>query len=361
MKICALCSYPRATGFTAGLSRLFLRGLQAGGATVDQIDLTAVDIRHCLGCYHCWLVEPGRCVHADDMRGIVDRFGAADAAVFISPLNSYSVNSWLKVFMDRTLAFSKEGFVETPRGLIRNSLRDPDRWPRALAIMMVGAFRSIENFSGALTTLELYANGMGMDIRGRLLRPESYLLQFDLAKPKTIKTIEAAFESAGVEFASTGAIAAETEARAATPLSPDLEHFQQYSNVYWEHARALGAEAMDLTKVRDRVTRDVRVLMREMARSIDPAATARLKAVFQFDFTDIDAHYRICVSKGSCTLEERDGDRCDLRVETTSRTWADIFTRVIDARSALMKRLIVLEGDKALFSRLDRYFPPPNA
>jgi hypothetical protein len=28
-------------------------------------------------------------------------------------------------------------------------------------------------------------------------------------------------------------------------------------------------------------------------------------------------------------------------------------------RDALMSRQIVLEGDKFIFSRLDRYFPPP--
>ncbi len=361
MKLCVLKSFPRKSGFTASLTAPLIRGMRSAGAQVDEIDLCAAELRHCLGCYHCWLVKPGVCVHNDDMAAIIQRYRTADIAVFVSPLNSYSVNSWLKVFMDRTLACSKEGFVETPRGLIRNSLRTPERWPRKLAIAMVGAFRSPDNFVGALQSLNLYADGMNMRRCGSLIRPESYLLQFTLAKPKTIKVIETAFESAGVELATHGYITSATEKKAATPLSPDSTHFQQYSNVYWEHARTLGAEAMDLEKVHDRVTADVRVLMREMARSIDPAATARLRATLQFDFPDKDLHYCIAVDKGACTLEQRQSDRCDLRVTTDTTTWAGIFTRSIDARTALMDRRIQLEGDKTLFSRLDRYFPPPNS
>jgi hypothetical protein len=33
--------------------------------------------------------------------------------------------------------------------------------------------------------------------------------------------------------------------------------------------------------------------------------------------------------------------------------------RHINVRDALVNHLIELEGDKSLFSRLDRYFPPP--
>jgi len=45
---------------------------------------------------------------------------------------------------------------------------------------------------------------------------------------------------------------------------------------------------------------DPDIIMREMARSLDPKATARLRAVLQFDFPDGRRHYRLSVDKGVC-------------------------------------------------------------
>ena len=183
-------------------------------------------------------------------------------------------------------------------------MRNPERWPKKLAYLLVGAFRGEENFAGAQKTFELFAQGIDTVLCGGLIRPESYLLQFDLAKPKTIKVIETAFEQAGIELATTGEITAETAARAATPLSSDLHHFQVYANIYWEHARSLGPRALDVSAVRDLVLGDMRVLLSEMVRSVDAVATARKRFVLQFDFTDTGAHFRVSVDHGTATLAQ---------------------------------------------------------
>jgi hypothetical protein len=39
----------------------------------------------------------------------------------------------------------------------------------------------------------------------------------------------------------------------------------------------------------------------------------------------------------------------------------EIFTRQLEVREALKDRRLVLEGDKSLFTRLDRLFSPPSA
>jgi putative sterol carrier protein len=206
---------------------------------------------------------------------------------------------------------------------------------------------------------ELYSSGLNIDFCGIMIRPESYLLQFTLAKPKTVKLIETAFVKAGYELVAEGTISQAMKDQAALPLSSDQSHFQQYSNIYWEHAVAMGKDAADLEALQQRVTRDVRILMREMARSIDPVSTAKLKAVLQFDFPNKGLYYRITLIKGSCTLTEEKTDSPDLRVRCSSETWARVFMREINMREALVSHQIELEGDKSLFSRLDRYFPPP--
>ena len=81
--------------------------------------------------------------------------------------------------------------------------------------------------------------------------------------------------------------------------------------------------------------------------------------MLQFDFPDKDLHFRFAVDRGTCTMEEAASEKCDLRVVVDTVIWSKVFTRQINVREALMKKQIVLEGDKMLFTRLDRYFPPP--
>ena len=359
MKILAIMGNPRKNGYTQRLSKFFLAGLRCGAAEVDVVDLCPLQIKHCVGCYSCWLVHPGVCIHKDDMASVMEKFQAADIVVFLSPLNAFGPSSYVKVFLDRIFSYTKEGFVPTPAGLIRNTVRNPARWPNKLAYVLVGAFRGEENFAAAQKTFELFAPAIDTVMCGGIIRPESYLLQFDLAKPKTIKVIETAFEQAGIELATLGEITAETATRAATPLSSDLHHFQRYANIYWEHARSLGARALDVTAVRDLVLGDMRVLLSEMVRSVNAVATARLRFVLQFDFTDTGGRFRVSVDHGAATLEQIASEKCDLRVTTTAASWAKVFMRQINVRDALVSGEIKLEGDKSLFTRLDRYFPPP--
>ena len=64
---------------------------------------------------------------------------------------------------------------------------------------------------------------------------------------------------------------------------------------------------------------------------------------------------------GKCSVSLESGENCDLRVTVDSLIWAQVFMREINVRDALTQRKIALEGDKGLFTRLDRYFPPPVA
>ena len=108
------------------------------------------------------------------------------------------------------------------------------------------------------------------------------------------------------------------------------------------------------------VGRDPDILMREMARSIDSKATARLRAVLQFDFPDRQRHYRLTVDRGGCDLKFEPTAKPDLRVTCLTDIWVALFMRQLDVAAALRQGVLRLEGDKGLFTRLDRYFPPPS-
>ena len=359
MKLLMIKAFPRKNGFTSHCTELFMKGAREAGASLSEIDLSLCDLNHCRGCYSCWTNPSGKCVLNDDMNGLLEQFLDAETIVFSTPLNAFSVSSHLKIFLDRTFPLTMPGFEMSERGLIRNRLRFSSKWPKKMAAIVVGAFKGEENFSGIRNTFELYASGMNLTVAGIVVRPESFLLQFSLAKPKTVKTIEAAFVKAGFELTTNGCISPQILQQASLPLSSDIDHFRQYSNIYWEYAVAMGKDSEDLSMLQKRVTSDVRILMHEMARSIDPTATARLKAIFQFDFPDKAFFFTIVVDKGRCTLSEGKAASPDLRVRCSTETWANIFMNRASVRDALLSRRIELEGDKSLFLRLDRFFPPP--
>jgi multimeric flavodoxin WrbA/putative sterol carrier protein len=368
MNILLLRAYPRKNGYTHRLTELFVKGVRESGAALVDRDIATADIKPCIGCYRCWITSPGKCVFNDDMVTLQDDLLNADIIVCATPLNSFSVSSSLKAFLDRTLPLTMPCFELSPRGTVRNMLRFPAKWPKKIATIVVGAFKGDDIFSSVKAMMTHYANAVSMELCGELVRPESFLLPFTLAKPMTVKTIEAAFVRAGCELATEGRISPDTEQKAATPLSSDIPFFKKYSNIYWEHAVALGEKSWDLDLLCKEVTSDVRILMQEMARSIDPVATAKLKAVFQFEFPDKNLRFTLSVNHGVCTFLEKkteapppfgDGEAPDLKVTCSSDIWAKVFMRQINVRDALVNKQIVLEGDKFLFSRLDRYFPPP--
>ncbi|MFC1704314.1 NAD(P)H-dependent oxidoreductase [Candidatus Omnitrophota bacterium] len=359
MNVVIVRANPRKNGYTQSLTDLFIEGLRQGKAQVSEIDLTTKKINQCLGCYTCWLTTPGTCVHRDDMASIMKIFTKADIAVFSTPLYIYNISGYLKVFFDRLLPYMENKHCATPSKNIRNAIRHPSVWPRKMVYILVGAFRGLHTFAGAKKTLELFGEGLNLQLCGGLIRPESYLMPFMYLKPKTIHAVKSAFTKAGVELVTEGYIKDATMQQANKPFSESIEHFIEDSNIYWEEAQTLKEKAKDLDFMSTVVVQNPKILLSEMIRHNDPKATARVKARIQFCFTDKNAHFTIIINKGTSTLEETKTEKPDLCITTRTDIWAKIFLREISAPSALIEKKLILEGDKSLFSRFDKYFPLP--
>jgi putative NADPH-quinone reductase/putative sterol carrier protein len=362
MKVLLVRGNPRKNGFTEYLVNLFATGLREAGARVTDVDLAAEEysLQPCLGCFHCWLVTPGQCVHHDAMEKLLPVILEADALVCATPVYFFAMSSYMKIFFERAIPLTTEGLETGRMGALRNHMRDPAKWGNKTFISItVGALRARETFEPVNQTFRLIADALDMELGGQLTRPESHLLPYKLSKPMTLKRVESAFLKAGIEAGTTGKLSARTMTDAELPLSPDDQYFCTYSNIYWEHAVAMGAASTNCAKVQEQVGSDPDILMREMARSMNPKATAQLRAVLQFDFPECQRHYRFTVDKGNCELKFEPTSRPDLRVTCTKDIWVALFMRQLDVAAALRQGVIALEGDKSLFTRLGRYFPPP--
>ena len=223
-------------------------------------------INQCRGCYNCWLVTPGKCVHEDDMASVMHVFCKADIVVFATPLYSYNISGYLKTFFDRLLPYMKNEHLPAGCDGLRNAIRNEERWPQKMAYILRGCISRNTPFEGARKTLELFSEGLNLPLCGALIRPESYLLPYKYLKPKTIRTVKACFKTAGLELATKGKISDDTMKKINAPLSESVEHFLEDSNIYWKEAQALGSQAMDPDFVSDVVVRNPRILISEMVR-----------------------------------------------------------------------------------------------
>ncbi len=106
-----------------------LKGLSDGGADVEKVDLYALTIQPCRGCYAC--AKTRRCVIQDDHPALLDKVGRADVLVFATPTYWSNVSSEAKKFFDRSLAL----FEDTTFGPRR---RDP-RPSRIVLLTSCGA------------------------------------------------------------------------------------------------------------------------------------------------------------------------------------------------------------------------------
>ena len=102
MKILVLNGSPKGKASNSmALTRAFLAGTAC--TDYEQIDVSAQEISHCLGCFSCWTKTPGKCVIADDMSAILDKIILADAVIWSFPLYYYSLPGPLKTLIDRQL------------------------------------------------------------------------------------------------------------------------------------------------------------------------------------------------------------------------------------------------------------------
>jgi putative sterol carrier protein len=286
----------------------------------------------------------------------------ADLLVCATPFYFSSMSAALKTFFERAFPLFQPEVIRSGLGFYRNRTRYGERWRgKKMITLIFGAFPLSPVYTPLLDTFRYIADSIDMELGGQIVRAETSLTAYPLSKPKTLKNIHSAFVQAGREAATTGHLVPETVEAASASLSDDTERFVSYSNIYWEQATRMGRDGLDLEAVQRRVAYDVHILLREMVRMFEPRAASGLRAVLAFDFTDPSGCYQILIDRGECRLVEGSELQPDLTIQCEARVWAGIFTREIDPRIAWRDGRLELRGDKSLFSRLERLFPPAAA
>ncbi len=168
--IIALNGSPRKNGNTETVLNAFLKGAEEAGATYENIRLSSLSFKNCLGCNACH--KKGVCVLTDDLTQLFEKIAECDVLVLASPIYSMTVTAEMKGFIDRgqflwaqkfktqTLAFSEEHLQKHVGVFLSTSGQD-------LPIIFDAAFpvvRALFNDAGfSYTENVLFA---GMDVHG---------------------------------------------------------------------------------------------------------------------------------------------------------------------------------------------------
>lgn len=125
-KILILNGSPRKSGNTELLVNSFMKGATESENTVEKINLSELDIKHCVGCMQCQAKKGDPCVQKDDMKKIYSAFNDADVVIFASPLYWMHFTSKMKAVLDRLFAIAPYGVPQKETALIIASTRDDD-------------------------------------------------------------------------------------------------------------------------------------------------------------------------------------------------------------------------------------------
>lgn len=72
-------------------------------STTELIDLSALKIANCVGCFGCWTKTPGKCVIRDDAVGVYPRIAASDRVLYVSRVKYGSYDTVMKTMLERAI------------------------------------------------------------------------------------------------------------------------------------------------------------------------------------------------------------------------------------------------------------------
>lgn len=99
---------------------LDLSGLPLGD--VEYVDLSAKQIRRCMGCFGCWTKTPGRCVIRDDAVGIYPAIAASRKVLYVSRVRYGGHDVPMKTLLERAIP-TQQAFLRLHHGEIHHVQR----------------------------------------------------------------------------------------------------------------------------------------------------------------------------------------------------------------------------------------------
>jgi multimeric flavodoxin WrbA len=116
------------------IQQVLVEELETVGATAEPRVLREIEIRHCVGCFGCWVKTPGECMIDDPARDIAKAFVRSDLVVMLTPVTFGGYSYQLKKALDRIICLISPFFQ-----VIDGEVHHEKRYDRYPALMAVGS------------------------------------------------------------------------------------------------------------------------------------------------------------------------------------------------------------------------------
>lgn len=85
------------------------------GAPVKYIDLSALKIAHCMGCFGCWTKTPGKCVIRDDATQVYPYIARSEEVLYVSRIRYGGYDTVMKTMLERAIPV-QQAFIRIFKG-----------------------------------------------------------------------------------------------------------------------------------------------------------------------------------------------------------------------------------------------------
>jgi putative NADPH-quinone reductase/putative sterol carrier protein len=359
MKILALQGSPRPKKYTQMVLDKFLEGAASKGAECETVHLADKKIHPCIGCYSCWYKTPGVCIHRDDMPGLLEKLRSCDVEVWATPLYTYGMTAYMKIFMERTLPLVEPFMIEAG-GVTRHPPRYPGERAKKMVLLSVCGFPEGDHFTALVENFRLLARSGGRELAGILLRPGSESL---LAPEWLGKKGELVFQGlyrAGQELVEEGKVSAEAEEIIRQPWTQNRQGFQEQANLFWkvriEHAER-SRRGEETRPFEEAVREDIRILLGGMAVRMRRELAGDLRATIQFEVTGKQpGQWYFDIQDGICAFKEGRVDHPTLTIHSPSEVWVAVALGRMDGAKAFLEKKYTAEGDLSLLMGFKKFF-----
>ena len=242
MKILLINGSPRLERSNSlRIAKAFVEGIrEVTDAEVKQLDVSAMNIKPCKGCFGCWKVTPGKCVQTgDDMEQAIEDFKAADILLWSFPLYAYEMPGTLKVFLDRLNPLNKPYVLDRFDGNgcgTHEATYDNSR-QRHVLISTCGQFSCKGNYDAIVKHFDLK---YGNKLRTTIFCGEGELFPIPYYADK-VNHYLSVVRRAGNEFGKTGSIFYDTAMELDKLIIPK-EEYVNMANSYYAHMAKKAAQ-----------------------------------------------------------------------------------------------------------------------
>jgi len=197
---------------TTVILRPFLEGMKEAGASVDLHYLQGMNVKPCIGDFHCWREKLGECVQSDDMNILYPRLRKADILVLATPVY-IPLPGQMQNFLNRLCPLLEPSRV-IREGRTRVGFHK-DVAIRKIALIATSGWWELDNFGTVIRIAKEFAEDASVEFAGAILRPHFPWMKENEGKAREI--LEAS-RTAGYQLVKGGTIPPEVLQIISQPL-----------------------------------------------------------------------------------------------------------------------------------------------